>query len=55
VIERANQVDPAGAAQPEPRAESPAVTGRTGVRYALVGMLIVIAWLVLCLFLRRVF
>ena len=55
MIERANQVDPAGPAPAEPRSESPAVSGRPGVRYALVGVLIVVAWLVLCMFLRKVF
>lgn len=55
MIDRANQVDPAVPAPPEPRVDSPAVSGRTGVRYAVVGMLIVIAWLVLCMLLRRMF
>ena len=55
MIERANQVDPVGPAQPERGTAPPADGGRSGVRYALVGILIVLAWLLLCMFLRRVF
>jgi hypothetical protein len=62
VIERANQADPA--AQPRPSAEPAAPEpvsggrselGRAGVVYALVGILIVVGWLVLCMYLRKVF
>jgi len=59
VIERANQADPATARPvPEPAAPEPATRselGRTGVVYALVGLLIVVGWLVLCMYLRKVF
>ena len=55
MIERANQVDSAESAPPDSGTRTPAVSGRTGVRYAVFGILIVVAWLLLCMFLRRVF
>ena len=61
MIERANQADPAaGPARPRSRrprspCRRPIRPGRAGVVYALVGILIVVGWLVLCMYLRRVF
>ena len=55
MIERANKAEPARPAQPESKIEPPADSGRTGVRYALFAVLIVVAWLVLCMVLRLVF
>jgi hypothetical protein len=63
VIERANQADPAAPAPepaPEPAVREPPAGARSepvraGVVYALVGILIVVGWLVLCMYLRKVF
>jgi len=55
VFERASQAEPARPAQPESRSEPPVNSGPTGVLYALAAVLIVVAWLVLCMFLRQVF
>jgi hypothetical protein len=62
VIERANQADPAAPVPPVPDPPPPDVVpparselGRAGVGYALAGILIVVGWLVLCMYLRKVF
>jgi hypothetical protein len=58
VIERANQADAApdpGPAPPDSGAGARSELGRVGVVYALAGILIVAGWLVLCLYLRKVF
>ena len=54
MFERAHQAEPARPAQPESKNEPPVNSGRFGVRYALFAVLIVVAWLVLCMFLRQV-
>jgi hypothetical protein len=58
VIERANQADPAPVPEPAPAdsgAGARSELGRAGVVYALAGILIVVGWLVLCMYLRKVF